>query len=88
MFIFGLLLNTLGAWAIPDAEMIQRALKVAPETAINIDTIFRSHFDDKIIQCQVAANHCDVVAQGDFVNLNFEGQEELYPTIKTGNLIS
>ena len=75
MFIFGLLLNTLGAWATPDAVMIQRALLVAPETAVNIDTIFRSLFDDKIIQCQIAAGHCDVVAQGDFVNLNFQGQD-------------
>lgn len=63
------------ATASPDPALVQKALLTTPETAVKIDTLFKSDFADQVIQCQVAANHCDVLPTGDFVNLNFTGQD-------------
>ncbi len=57
-----------------DPVLLQRAVLTAPQTAALIDRIYRSDFSDAVIQCVQAPGHCDVIASGQFVNLDFTGQ--------------
>lgn len=75
LFTVIILVSTTVVWASPDHLMIKKAMLVAPETAVNIDTIYKSNFADDVIECKVAVGHCDVLPTGDFVNLNFTGQD-------------
>ncbi len=73
--VCGLSFVFTGVLAAADPVMLEKALLVAPETAIKIDTIYKSNFADEVIECVVAPGHCDVLPGGDFVNLNFDGQD-------------
>ncbi len=75
LFLFSLTLSVSYSSAAVDSVMLEKALLVAPQTAINIDTIYKSNFADQVVECEVAPGHCDVLPVGDFINLNFSGQD-------------